>query len=73
MSTDYSPLFALGTAEKLKLVEALWDNIADAPDEVPVPDWQIEELRRRKTEFLKNPGDTFTWDEVKQYVLRRHE
>lgn len=72
MSTDYSSLFALGTEEKLRLVEALWDDIAAHPESLPVPPWQIDELRRRKAEYLRNPSPTYSWDEVKQYVLRKH-
>ena len=72
MSTDYASLFALNTTEKLRLVEALWDNIAESPTELPVPNWQVEELRRRKAEYLQNPADVYSWDEVKQYVLGRH-
>lgn len=73
MSTDYSAIFALGTTEKLRLVEALWDNIAQTSEDIPIPDWQVDELRRRKAEYLKSPSATHSWDEVKQYVLRRHE
>jgi putative addiction module component (TIGR02574 family) len=72
MSTDYSPLFALNTAEKLRLVEALWDDIATSPRDVFVPQWHLDELQRRKAEFLKHPENTFTWDEVKKYVLERN-
>ena len=72
MSTDFSALFALDAAQKLRLVEALWDDLAVTPANVPVPQWHLEELQRRKAEYLKDPGNTFTWDEVKKYVLERN-
>ena len=41
-------MFDLSPAEKLQLVEDLWDDLAVAPDKVPVHDWQKAELVRRK-------------------------
>ncbi|MGC3966575.1 MAG: addiction module protein [Pirellulales bacterium] len=72
MSTDYGDIFLVGTTEKLRLVEALWDDIAAQPQAVPVPQWQIDELRRRKVEYLKNPKPTYSWDEVKRFILENH-
>jgi putative addiction module component (TIGR02574 family) len=34
-------------SERLRLVEAIWDSIPDAPEDLEVPDWQREELARR--------------------------
>jgi putative addiction module component (TIGR02574 family) len=39
----------------LQLLEDLWDNIAQAPEQIPVLDWQKEELARRKDSYLLNP------------------
>jgi putative addiction module component (TIGR02574 family) len=43
MSFDVS-IFDLSPAEKLQLVEDLWDDLASNPSAVPVHDWQKEEL-----------------------------
>jgi putative addiction module component (TIGR02574 family) len=45
--TDIS-ILDLSPAEKLRLVEDLWDDPAASPEAVPIYDWQIEELERRK-------------------------
>jgi hypothetical protein len=34
-------------------------------DEVPVYDWQKEELARRKECLTRNPGTELTWEEVR--------
>jgi putative addiction module component (TIGR02574 family) len=60
--------FDLSPSEKLQLVEDLWDDLASAPCEVPVHDWQKEELARRKANLLKNPGSALSWEEVKRRV-----
>ena len=56
-------------AEKLQLVEALWDDLTRSPERIPVSDSLKAELDRRYQEFLANPGEGSTWDEVKRRVL----
>ncbi len=41
MTTDVESVFDLSPAEKLQLVEDLWDDLAATPELVPVPDWNI--------------------------------
>jgi putative addiction module component (TIGR02574 family) len=61
-------IFDLSPSEKLQLVEDLWDDLASTPDEIPVHDWQKEELARRKANLVRNPGSALSWDEVKRRV-----
>jgi len=65
MKTEFAPLFKLGRAERLQLVEDLWDSIAQENATLPVPEWKRDELRRRKERFLNHPNSGRTWDEVK--------
>ncbi len=65
-------IFDLSPAEKLQLVEDLWDDLAAAPAEVPVHDWQKQELARRKANLLKNPDSGRHWEEVKRNVRGRY-
>ena len=65
-------IFDLSPAEKLQLVEDLWDDLAGTPEVVPTHDWQKLELARRKANLLKNPASGLSWDEVKQRVRGRH-
>jgi len=53
-------------AEKLRLVEALWDDLASSPDRIPVPDSIKAELDRRYQEYLANPNEGSSWEEVKR-------
>ena len=43
MSESTTSIFDLSPAEKLQLVEDLWDDLASSPEDIPVHDWQIEE------------------------------
>jgi len=64
-------VFDLSPAEKLQLVEDLWDDLAAAPDAVPVHDGQKAELVRRKANLAQNPGTGLAWEEVKRRVRGR--
>ena len=55
MSDTGPSIFDLSPAEKLQLVEDLWDDLAATPEVVPVYDWQKQELARRKANLLKHP------------------
>lgn len=61
-------VFDLSPSEKLQLVEDLWDDLAANPAEVPVHDWQKEELARRKANLLRNPASGLPWEEVKRRI-----
>jgi putative addiction module component (TIGR02574 family) len=65
-------IFELSPAEKLQLVEDLWDDLASDPDAVPVHEWQKRELAKRKASLLQNPSASLSWDVVKQRIRGRH-
>ena len=65
-------VFDLSPPEKLQLVEDLWDDLAATPSDVPLPDWQVEELDRRKANLMSNPASGLGWDEVKRSVRSHH-
>jgi len=48
MDPTATTVFDLSPSEKLQLVQDLWDDLASAPETVPVLDWQKHELARRK-------------------------
>jgi putative addiction module component (TIGR02574 family) len=64
-------VFDLSPAEKLQLVEDLWDDLAASPTAVPVHEWQKKELARRKANLMNNPASGLSWDEVKQRLRSR--
>ena len=65
-------IFDLSPSEKLQLVEDLWDDLAGNAGDIPVHNWQKEELARREANLRKNPGSGLTWEEVKRRVRNRH-
>ena len=71
MTTAFQELEALSVPERMQIVEDLWDSIARSNADLPVPQWQKDELARRKTRHLQNPRSGKTWDQVKQAILQR--
>ncbi len=68
MKAPVRSVFDLSPAEKLQLVEDLWDDLAANPDDVPVHDWQIKELARREANLQRNPDSVTDWESVKRRV-----
>ncbi len=73
MDGNVESIFDLSPPEKLQLVEDLWDDLAAVPSEVPIHDWQMEELARRKANLLSNPAAGLSWDEVKRRIRSRYD
>ena len=65
-------IFDLSPPEKLQLVEDIWDDLAATPSEVPVHEWQKEELARRKANLMSSPASGLSWDELKRRVRSRY-
>ena len=72
MDNPESSIFDLSPAEKLQLVEDLWDDLAGTPEAVPIHDWQKQELARRRENLLRNPASGVSWEEVKLRARARH-
>ena len=72
MDVNTDSIFDLSPPEKLQLVEDLWDDLAAVPSEVPIHDWQKEELARRKTNLMNNPAAGLSWAEVKRRIRSKY-
>jgi putative addiction module component (TIGR02574 family) len=61
---DLSHLLELPAAERLQLVEAIWDSLAEVPELVPVSDPMREELDRRLAAYDDDPSSARPWREI---------
>ncbi len=64
-------LLDLPVAERLRLVEDLWDSIAEVPDAVKLSEEQRKELDERLEQFHQNPEAGSSWEDVKDRILKR--
>lgn len=61
----------LSIDEQIEYVQRLWDHIAEHPERVPVPEWHVEELRRRQDAARNSPDAGSTWEAVRDGILGR--
>lgn len=62
---DFSEFLELPPAERLQLVEAIWDSLLEIPEAVPVSDELREELDRRLAAYYAKPGSARPWEDIK--------
>lgn len=66
MKLDMEAIRKLTVAERLALLEAIWDSISDDPSSVPTSDRQLAEARRRLAEHDADPSSAIPWDEAEK-------
>lgn len=55
----------LSVAEKVQVVQELWDQITASPECLPVPAWHRAELEKRQRKWASSPDSGEDWDIVK--------
>ena len=75
MSDAAEPIIAsfrkLPSAEKIRLVQQLWDEIADEAAQLPPTGAQIKLLDERIDEHEENPDDAEPWEQARDELLRK--
>jgi putative addiction module component (TIGR02574 family) len=64
-------VLALPVADRLKLVETIWDSIAEAPEALQLTPEQEAELDRRLEAYRQDPTAGSPWPEVRARI-RKH-
>ncbi|MDO8140639.1 MAG: addiction module protein [Candidatus Brocadiales bacterium] len=68
---DIPEIKKLSTAEKILLVEDLWDTIALDESAVPVPKSHMKELDRRLKSYESAPGNLLSLEELQTRIEKR--
>jgi len=63
----------LGLAEKLLLVEDVWDSIALSNSELPLPEWQKKELDKRYKEYKAGQLNLHDWKRVHEDLRNEYK
>jgi putative addiction module component (TIGR02574 family) len=71
MSRPLPDFSHLTVAERIQLVEDLWDSIADAPEILELSEAQRLELDRRLEAHRANPDAAIPWETLRRELLRR--
>ena len=56
--------------EKLRLMEALWEDLCQQEEAVPVHDWQKEILDEREHLIEKGDAQFLDWEESKKRIAK---
>ncbi|HEV7505692.1 MAG TPA: addiction module protein [Thermoanaerobaculia bacterium] len=63
-------ILELPVAERIRLVELIWDSVAAVPETVPVSDELKAEMDRRLSDFEANPEAGSPWEEVRERIVQ---
>lgn len=63
----------LSVDDRIRLVEEIWDGIAESVQSMEIPRSHQEELERRLAAMEENPNAGSTWDVVKARLQRASE
>ena len=66
MSTKAADILELSVAERIQMVEDIWDSIEAVPEVVPLSEDQKKALDRRLEAYHLNPDAGSQWIEVQE-------
>jgi putative addiction module component (TIGR02574 family) len=61
----------LNVAERLALVQDIWDSLEDDIERMPLNEEERTELQLRLDDDEAHPDDTLEWENIKAAALRR--
>jgi putative addiction module component (TIGR02574 family) len=63
-------ILELPVAERIRLIELIWDSIVAVPEAVPLSDELKAELDRRFAEFEASPEAGSPWEDVRRRIVQ---
>jgi len=72
MHPEVEHLRKLPVAERLRVVEELWDDIGQPSESFPLPDWHRAEVERRAADLEADPAIALSREELWRRVGMRN-
>jgi len=69
MAVKLSELLELPVEERLRLLEALWESVAECPEALALTPAQKQELDRRLAAYERDPAAGVPWADLKKRLL----
>jgi len=63
----------LPSTEKLKIIEALWSDLAEDEESFSSPAWHEDALRQTEAEFAAGRVEVLDWEGAKRELRKRRE
>ncbi len=60
----------LPVAERVRLMDLIWETLVDKPEALPVSPEQLAEIRRRLEEHHEDPSTAIPWEEFLDQLQR---
>ena len=61
-------ILELPVAERLRLLELIWDSITEVPEALPLSPEVKTDLEARLAEFEANPESGLPWEDVRERI-----
>jgi putative addiction module component (TIGR02574 family) len=71
LATTLTEIAAMNIDDRIRLVQAIWDTIAQDANQLQLTDAQKHELDRRIADMDANPDDEVPWEPVYAESLKR--
>ncbi len=68
MNNEFSRIFEMSVAQRILLVEEIWDSIAENPKAVPLTENQKIQLEKRLDSYYADPEAGTPWNQVKEKI-----
>lgn len=62
------PLLKMSTADKLRTMEALWDDLCENSDDLISPCWHGDVLKERDNKVAEGGEKIYGWNEAKKII-----
>ena len=63
----------LPLAEKIEIMEAIWEDLRAQAERVPVPQWHRDLLNERRKAVEEGREEVFDWDSIKDSLPSRRK
>ncbi|MDD5266286.1 MAG: addiction module protein [Methylococcales bacterium] len=70
---NITELHSLPALEKLKIIEALWDDLAGDESSLPNLAWHKTELQETEEKYLSGSIDALDWQQAKKELRSQFE
>jgi putative addiction module component (TIGR02574 family) len=70
MNTIITEILQLSVAERVQIVEDIWDSIGNTPEELPLSEAEKLELNKRLESYRQNPNEGIEWETLKKNLLQ---
>jgi hypothetical protein len=61
----------MALSEKLRLMEALWDDLCGREEEIPIPAWHKTVLDDRERQIAEGKAKFIDWEKAKENIRKR--